>query len=393
MEDCRNSAFADRSLEVTIERILPRGVGLAYSDGKAILVPLAAAGDRLLVRLGEKKGATPKAEIVTVLESGPERISPRCQYYGVCGGCDFQHLSYRAQLRSKTEIIHDCLRRIGRIEYAGSINIVASPLEYGYRLRAQFHRDRETARIGFYRRNSRDVVGIDKCPILQTELNEELARLRAMQFASATREINVAVGDAGEVSVAAGELAPETIETEVDGLRFQYSADVFFQVNRYLAAKLVRSAISGAAGRVAIDLYSGVGLFSLPLARQFTRVVAVEEYPAACRYAKENAAINGCTNVEVINDRVRSFLRGWKTPTPDFILLDPPRAGAERETVEKIIALAAPQIAYVACEPSILARDLKRFLESGYCIDCITAIDLFPQTHHVETVARLSLKV
>lgn len=393
MENHSNPDFAAHTFEVLIERILPRGLGLAHSDGKTVLVPLAAAGDRLLVRPVAEKGETIKAEIVSVLERGPERISPLCEYFGDCGGCDFQHLSYRAQINAKIEIIRDCLRRIARIDYGGPIDFIESPRQFEYRSRAQLHRDQETGRLGFYRRGSREVVEIARCPILQPELNKQLQALRDAEFDRATREISIAVGDSGQVSVAAGNRPAETIETEIGGFRFQYSAAVFFQVNRFLANDLIENAIRGATGRFALDLYSGVGLFSLPLARRFERVVAVEEHPAACRFAKQNAAVNGCGNVEVINDRVRSFLRQRPSSPPDFILLDPPRAGTERETAENIIALQAKTISFVACEPSVLARDLKRFLESGYRIDGIAAFDLFPQTHHVETVARLSCKV
>jgi len=377
--------------EVSIERVIPRGLGFAHFSGKTVLVPLAAAGDHLLVEASNVKGDVIIAEIRKIISAGSDRIEPECQYYGSCGGCDFQHLSYAAQLAVKAEMIRDCIRRIARIDFTSDIEVIPSPLEFGYRSRAQLHVDKISGKIGFYKRNSRDVVEINTCPILTPELNARMAELRQLQSPISTKEIDLASGDNGVISVSGTGAKPQITEAEVAGFRFRYSAEVFFQVNRILASDLVRTATRDAGGKLALDLYSGVGLFSLPLSLTFENVLAVEEHPAACRYAIENAELNERQNVRVVNDRVRSFLKRQSKLRPDFILLDPPRAGTERETVMNIISLRAPVISFVACEPSVLARDIRRFVEAGYKIESIVALDMFPQTHHVETVARLSL--
>ena len=382
-------------IEVAIERIVPRGYGIAHADGMTIFVALAAPGDRVKIEIIETKGSIAFAEIVEVIEPGPNRITPPCPYFGTCGGCDFQQMSYSEQLASKVEIIRDCLRRIAKIDYTDEIAVIASPKEFEYRSRAQWHLDPKTRGIGYYRRNSRSLVAIDQCPKLVPELNQELQRLRHdlvwENVWSDKAHIEAASGDDGVSMNSPGLIEPHDISVSAAGQGFKYSAEVFFQGNRFLIPQLIDTAISGAAGNLALDLYCGVGLFSLPLALKFASVIGIEENPSAIKYAKRNGVDNGHSNLAFRAESVRRYLLTDPPKGVDFILLDPPRAGTEKETMTNLIALGAPQISYVACEPSILARDLKRFNEAGYSLDSITAVDLFPQTHHVETVARLSI--
>ncbi|HUR97765.1 MAG TPA: RsmD family RNA methyltransferase, partial [Pyrinomonadaceae bacterium] len=168
-----------------------------------------------------------------------------------------------------------------------------------------------------------------------------------------------------------------------------FAAHSFFQGNKYLIETLIETAIGDAAGEHALDLYSGVGLFTLPLARRFKRVTAVEDYFPAVDFALENIAKAGLQNVEVVRKPVGQFLGGGARAKIDFVLLDPPRSGTEKKTVLDLIKLRPKIVSYVSCDPSVLARDLRRFLDGGYQIESITALDLFPQTHHVETIVRL----
>lgn len=385
-------------LEVVVEKIIPKGLGLAHADGLTIFVPLSAAGDRVRVRLGRIKGSIAQAEIEEVLEPSPDRITPPCPYFGRCGGCDFQQMNYEAQLAAKVGIIRDCLHRIGKIDWDAELPIVPSPQEFRYRSRAQWHIDRHRRRIGYFRRGTRDVIDIEQCPKLVDSLNVALADLRQNieweNLWSDLSAVEAAAGDNGEVSVYSADALQPThdITFTASGEEFSYSAQCFFQGNQYLVDSLVDAAIGGASGGMALDLYSGVGLFALPLARRFETVIGVEDNQRAVDYANRNAAKAGLGNLNFVTESVRTYLRLADRGPVDFILLDPPRAGAENDTIRNLIALAAPQISYVSCEPSILARDLRVFLAAGYAIDSITAFDLFPQTHHVETVVRMSLK-
>jgi 23S rRNA (uracil1939-C5)-methyltransferase len=384
-------------LDVQIEKIVPRGFGLAFAEGLTVFVSLAVAGDKLRVRLDEIKGKLAFAEIVEVLERSEHRVDPPCEYFGTCGGCDFQQMSYTAQLAAKVDIIRDCLHRIAKIEYTDEIRVIPCPEEFGYRLRAQWHADTEQKKIGYFRRNSRDLVDIQKCIVLAPELNEELDAMRRElpwhTFVGDKFQIDAAVGSNGSVSIHSDELAEDADEIEITafGEKFRFTAKSFFQGNRSMVDKLVEVAIGDAKGETALDLYCGVGLFTLPLARRFAAVVGVEESEESIEFANKNLENAGLSNVDLFPASVRDYLASDEAVKADFVLLDPPRAGTEKETILNLIELKPKHISYVACEPSVLARDLKRFVENGYKIDSITALDMFPQTHHVETVVHLSL--
>lgn len=381
-------------LELKIEKIVPRGLGLAFAEGLTVFVPLSATGDHVRAEIVEIKGRSAFAEIVSVLEPSSDRIDPPCPYFGTCGGCDFMHLGYAAQLSAKVAMIRDCIERIGKIDYRQDIAVVESPSQFGYRLRAQWHTDPQTGEIGYYRRNSRKLVDVKECAVLVPELQAELNRCRenlSPEIASGIMQIDAASGDNGEVSTYSAHILDATREIgfTAAGERLGFSARSFFQGNRFLVDKLVEVAIGEASGETALDLYCGVGLFTLPLARKFTNVIGVEDNEKAVELANANAERAGLSNIDLYAASVRDYLASGEAPKPDFVLLDPPRAGTEKETVMNLIALEPQRVSYVACEPSILARDLRRFVDNGYTIESITALDLFPQTHHVETVAQL----
>lgn len=383
-------------LEVKIEKIVPRGFGLAFAENLTVLVPLSAPGDTLRVRVREIKKRTAFAEIVDVLRPGPKRATPPCALYGTCGGCDLQHLSYRAQLEAKVGIIRDSLNRLGKIDLAGDIPIVPSPNEFEYRSRARWHVDAGKQAIGYLRRNSHSVVDITACPILTPGMSSTLDYLRSTldwnAFTNGKPEIEAVSGADGRISTWSRELREASAETDIEigGETYAYTAETFFQANRFLIDKLIETAIGGASGTTALDLYCGVGLFSLPLARRFKKVAGVEENKTAIALAKRNAEQAGLENVKFHAKGVAKFLAGCRLRGVDLVLLDPPRAGTGKETISLIASLKPARISYVSCEPSILARDLRELIDAGYKIDSITALDMFPQTHHVETVAQLS---
>ena len=437
----QRNAQTDETLEVVIERILPGGLGLAHAESRTVMVALAAPGDRVRVRIDRVKGNVAFTSIVEILEPAPVRVEPPCPYFGRCGGCNFQQLSYQAQLDAKIEIIRDCLRRIAGIADLPPFDITPAPNEWHYRARAQWQYDSVRRRLGYFEANSHRVCDVAECAVLVPGLQSELESLREQmtqgELPDDARYFRAVVGDEGiSVSAGGGERRRDTTPTVIGpsrgitrtirGERYHLNADSFFQTNIDLVPALTDSALGDAHGETAIELYSGVGLFTVPLARRFTNVLAVEDDAAASDFARQNLGEAGLNNVEVVNEDVADWLEdlecagfdgaldrstpdrplgGSKAPSPlrsagalqkgaalpiDFLLLDPPRTGAESRVISGIVRLKPKRIGYVSCDPATLARDLKKLIAGGYSISSIKAFDMFPQTHHVETVVHLS---
>jgi 23S rRNA (uracil1939-C5)-methyltransferase len=387
---------SDKTLDVTVEKIVPGGYGLAFAENLTVFVSLAAPGDHLRVRIREKKGKIAFAEIVEILQPSAARIVPECVYFGRCGGCDFQQLNYQAQLDAKVGIIRDCLTRIGKINYESEIEVVGSPKDYGYRSRAQWHVDSRRKRLGYFMRGSHQIIDVEDCPILTEPLYETLLDFRRnIEWESFWSElVEIEAAGAGEqVSIYSSEIVEPTREISFSarGETYFYDAQSFFQGNQFLIEPLIETAVGGVEGRAALDLYCGVGLFTLPLARRFATVTGVEGSKKAVEFARTNIERARLENARVFAESVGEWLtaNAADLENTDFVLLDPPRAGAEKETIENLLRILPPEISYVSCEPSTLARDLRILCESRYSIESITAVDLFPQTHHVETVVRL----
>ena len=382
------------NFEVEIERILPGGMGLAHAQGKTVFVSLAAPGDRVRVRVERDQGNVLFASIEEILAPSPLRIEPPCPYFGRCGGCDFQQLTYEAQLAAKAEIIRDCLHRIARLENIPEIVVTPSPNNWRYRMRATWQIDEEQRTIGYYERGSRVVCDVADCAVLQPELQAKLEAVRATewyQFPPGLKHLDVVAGENG-VSFAPefAEFETQELSLTVRGEVYRYNAEAFFQINPSLLGPLIDFALAGAAGKSALDLYSGVGLFTLPLARHFKNVLAVEANPMATRFARRNLESAGLSNARVITATVTDWFRSVPASSADFVLLDPPRAGAESAVIKGILDLHPSGISYVSCDPATLARDLKKLIAGGYTLEAVLGFDLFPQTHHVETVVRVS---
>ena len=382
-------------LEVEVERILPGGMGLAHADGKTVFVSLAAPGDRVRVKVEREQGNVLFASIVEIITPSPVRIEPPCPYFGRCGGCDFQQLNYEAQLAAKSEMIRDCLHRIARLENVPDIVVTPSPNDWRYRMRAMWQIDRDEQKIGYYERGSRRVCDVADCAVLRPELQAKLEEVRATEwsrFPPGLKHLDVVAGDES-VSFAPAFANFETLplSLSIRGEVYRYNAEGFFQINPLLLGPLIEFALGDASGESALDLYSGVGLFTLPLARQFQKVTAVEANPTAVRFARRNLQDAGLDNARVVAAGVAEWFRNASVRDVKFVLLDPPRAGAESAVIKGILNLHPPQISYVSCDPATLARDLKKLVAGGYTINSIRGFDLFPQTHHVETVVRLAV--
>lgn len=389
--------------EASIERIVPGGFGLAHDASRAVFVEGAAPGDRLRIGVERVRGGIGFGRSVEILEPSPVRVAPPYPALVKCGGCDVQHLSYPGQLDAKVGIVADCLRRIARVEAPGGVPITPSPREWGYRTRAEWRIDPEDGALGYVAQGSHRVCDLPHDPIVVPELDAVLDGLRARrhwgELPQATA-FRAAAGDEG-VSLSpslAGE-APDAVVRRVGGESYEHDADSFFQANPGVLGPLVEEVLryaptdpAGRSDRTAIDLYAGVGLFTLPLARRFGRVVGVEAHAHAAAFATRNTAAAGLRNVRIEAMPVGRWLAdGWRSfGRPPLLVLDPPRAGVGVREVKGLLRLRPDRIAYVACDPATLARDLAGMVAGGYRLEGVAAFDMFPQTHHVEVVAHLA---
>lgn len=380
-------------MEVT--KLVTGGEGLARYEGVPIFVPCSAPGDRLRVRLVDRRVDYGRAEIVEVLSGGPGRREPPCPYFERCGGCDLQHLDESAQLRYKVEAVRETLKRLGGIEAPGEVFVVPGK-PWGYRMRTQLQvGENERGRaVGYFARRSHELVAVDRCPVLVEELERRLPHLPRALRESTIRRLDVAVGQGEDWSVApvVEGLPQGELSAEVAGFTYAFDARCFFQGHRQLLPKLVDFAIGSEAeeGGLAVDLYAGVGLFTLPLARRAERVVAVEGDRVAARYARTNARRNKLTNVEVEAVAVDGWLRGKgnRDLRPARVIVDPPRNGLSASVHSWLYKARPPRLTYVSCHSATLARDLGQ-LKGFYRLKSLALIDMFPQTGHMELVAQL----
>ncbi|MFN8594261.1 MAG: hypothetical protein U0031_22630 [Thermomicrobiales bacterium] len=391
-------------VEVVIDRIVPGGFGLGHAGGRTLFVASAAPGDRLRVRIGREHGQTAHAAITDVLEAGPDRVVVPFPILSRCGA-DFQHLRYEAQLQAKRDMIVDSLRRVGSLEAPEDLTVSPSPVIWGYRARAEWRHDPDTGALGYREAGSHRVIDLPNDPFVVPVLAERFAQLRARLAAGRlpewATELRAAAGDDGISLAPPLELPqPLPVHATVAGECYEYDADCFFQVNPFVLENLVAEAFRYApepgAPRAArpplgIDLYCGVGLFTLPMARRFAQVVGVEGQPRAAEFAQRNVATAGLSHARIETASIERWLEGafrshGRAP---FVLLDPPRTGLPGPAMRALPRLRPERIAYVSCDPATLARDLKGLRAAEYHVVSLAAFDMFPQTHHVEIVAHL----
>lgn len=398
-----SSLMEAEELELVIDKLVAGGDGLGRHRGLPVFVPRSAPGDRLRVRVTERKRDYARGEIVEVLEPGEGRREPPCPYFAECGGCDLQHLEDDLQPRLKARAVLETLARLGKLDAPEDLAVVTGD-PWGYRLRAQWQVDRhgEAAvgrvgpAVGYHRRRTHDVVPVGSCPILVPELEELVRRVPKALARSGKmpRRLDAAAGaPESEVTTApvVEGLPRGAVEIEVAGLTYRFDARTFFQAHRGLLGRLVERVLGEApadsAGGEAYDFYAGVGLFALPLARRYERVVAVESDAVAARYCRANARHNGLGELEVVTQALETWIDDFPEGT-DRVVVDPPRGGVHRLVRQALYERGPAWLTYVSCHPATLARDL-RHLVGRYDFTSLTLLDLFPQTGHVEAVAQL----
>jgi 23S rRNA (uracil1939-C5)-methyltransferase len=431
-------------MRLRIDKAIYGGAGLARADegdfaGRAVFVPLTLPGELVEARIAGDKRSFLAAEADAILEPSLLRTTPACPYFGVCGGCSYQHAVYAHQLEIKIGILKETLER-AQIATVPAINSVSGdPWRYRNRIRLHVHAD--PFALGYRERRSHSDLPVAECPIAApilvkaivavTELGPSLnlaelcqeiefftnndedsllvsiatkqklphatARLRAVAEAWKQKLPQLA---GAALFASQGKQPPRLIASwgkqslayKAAGTSYQVGIGSFFQVNRHLVDSLAELVVANQSGRLAWDLYAGVGLFARALAVSFERVIAVEASPGSVADLRRN--LQGDAH-RVLEATTLDFLRKQKPATaksakpPDLVVVDPPRAGLGSEIVSLLGAVSPAQIVYVSCDPATLARDLAALLQFGYDLRTISMVDMFPQTFHLESVSVL----
>jgi len=415
-------------MRIRIERLAFGGAGIGRTEGKVVFVRGGLPGDILEIRITKDKGKYAEAEVEDIVSPSLERTEPMCPVFGKCGGCQWQHLSYSSQLKAKENILRETIERLGGFKDIEVDSIVPSPKHYGYRSRVTlstwFHGGKR--RVGYHQERSRLRIEIEGCPIAREGIDETISRLssslsKANSFRYPLKKLNIASDDnrtfvtlvpplgqdarkfkslrnylkksleTEDIGIA-GDDEPE-FEFVILGLKLYSIPSVFIQGNHEINEQLTETLLQWAGllgSEKVLDLYSGVGNFSLHLAKKAKAVVGVDVSAKAVRLAEKGANVNSIRNV--IFDASPSELyveeslkRGDRF---DLVVLDPPREGAI-EILRGISQFSPERIIYVSCDPPTLARDLKRLKELGYRLARIRPFDMFPQTYHIESLALL----
>ena len=422
----RGAGAVAEEVIVRAEKAVHGGTVLARDGGRVVFVHQALPGETVRTAPLGRRGGASFARAVEVLSPSPDRVSPRCPHFGVCGGCQWQHASYEAQLRLKLAVVQEVWERAG-LRLPPRTPILGMEDPWRYRIRGEFealYRRREDGSrevvLGFHRMRSHQVVPLTECPIHHQRIERGL-----LAFGAAARELEVnglvnlhltaepdgpgllwrlryqrrehetqtpALVAVVQQALPDVVLLDGSMRYDVLGLQFRVRPDTFIQTNHRQTGILYGTALDmlRAAGtdRV-LDLFCGMGTMSLAAARQAGSVIGIEENPQAIRLAQLAARINEVAGVRFLAGKVEETLPGLRAGSCDAALLDPPRAGLEPAAIGELLRLGPPRIVYVSCEPSTHARDVMRLVSGGYRLRRAALVDMFPHTYHVESIALL----
>jgi len=374
----RVGPVAGDKLTLTVSDIAFGGEGVARQDDFVYFVPWSAVGEVVEAEVTEVKKHFARTKLLRVTQAAPERVKPLCCYFAECGGCQYQHLSYPAQLRIKRKQVCDLFERIGNLDPGAIAEVIPCPKPYGYRnrimIRSQWDKFKQGLNLGFIRAADRLVEDIERCELAEPALNERITKLRSQPPPKGGLKVVLRIPPEG----------------------WEVPPDSFFQNNYFLLPKLVavvRECLSQSGARHLADVYCGVGFFSVELADLVESFIGVEYDRLAIKAARRNAANHNTTNGEFTAGKAEELLPEILTRLDSgvtCVLLDPPRKGCRPEMLECLRRAGPLQIIYVSCHPATMARDLNVLCrENVFRIAQVVPLDMFPQTAHVECVADL----
>jgi 23S rRNA (uracil1939-C5)-methyltransferase len=407
------------NIRVRIEKLVYGGDGIGrLPDGRAVFVPFVLPGEVVEVELRQQERHFARGFVTNLLEPSPERIQPRCQHFGTCGGCHYQHISYPAQQKFKLAILQDQMQRLGGFSTLPMSGITVGSDPWNYRNQMQFHPTPQGS-LGFMDQEGKTIVPIQECH-LPTEGINALWQQIDLEPESGLTRITLREDSFGELMLVlegSDALGPELsldlpvsvcylkpdgrsltlagqdqLDYQILGRQVSISPESFFQVNLEVAEKMVEHVLAHLPQKPALntlELYAGAGLFSLFLAEHSRELIAIENSPSACYDFANN--LDAYDNVRLYEGPVEHVLPALESELPplDLVLLDPPRAGLHPKARQSLEKLRSREIIYVSCDPSTLARDLKHLCTAGYKLVDLHLFDMFPQTYHMETVAIL----
>jgi tRNA/tmRNA/rRNA uracil-C5-methylase (TrmA/RlmC/RlmD family) len=361
-----------------IQDIAFGGEGVGRCDDFVVFVPFVVLGESVVAEITEVRKQFARGRLLRVLEASPERVEPPCRYFTQCGGCQYQHIAYPAQLSFKHKQIADLFERIGGVSSSVVAPVIPCPAPYGYRnrimIRSQWNGPAKKLVIGFIRADNQFVEDIEECKIAEPALNEEIKKVRASPPAKGGLKVVLRVQPEGWV----------------------VPRDSFFQNNFFLLPKLVetvRGFLKDGGARHLVDLYCGVGFFGIEAADVVESFAGVEYDRPAVDAARKNAQTRGVTNGEFISAKAEEALPGLLekfSAAQTAVILDPPRKGCWPELLELLRQNRPAQLIYISCHPATMARDLNILCGDGvFELGRVQPLDMFPQTQHVECVADL----
>jgi tRNA/tmRNA/rRNA uracil-C5-methylase (TrmA/RlmC/RlmD family) len=366
---------------LTIADIAFGGEGVARIEDFVIFVPFVAPGEEAEAEITEIKKRFARAKLLRILKLSPERVQPPCPYFGDCGGCQYQHLLYASQLKLKHKQVADIFHRLGSLNPDLVAEVIPSPQPYGYRnrimIRSQWDKFKQGLNIGFIRADNRLVVDIEECKIAEPALNAQIQKVRQHPPPKGGLKVVVRIPPDG----------------------WDVPPDSFFQNNFFLLPRMVevvREQFKASGSRHLLDVYCGVGFFSIELANLAESFIGVEYDRLAIKAARHNAATRHINNGEFLAGAAEESLPGLlqkSDPASTSVLLDPPRKGCRPELLELLRSACPAQIIYVSCQPATMARDLKILCaDNTFRVQHVVPLDMFPQTAHVECVADIRLE-
>ncbi|MBN1552709.1 23S rRNA (uracil(1939)-C(5))-methyltransferase RlmD [bacterium] len=422
-------------IDIYIEKIAFGGEGIGRHGNAPVFVEGTVPGDTARVRIDSLKNDTVRAQLLDIIAPSSNRTKPKCPLFGKCGGCSLQNLVYTAQLKAKQEMLRDVLLNIAKIE-TQIRNPIASPETYGYRLRCTFHLETSDSgtNLGYHARGTHEVIGVENCPIAAPLINRILPALTSLLPAPGTAELpdtitihtdieqksavihmtaqkpvyyqqelftklketglpiaGVSADGYGQMDIAGTDI----LSNQIIPYQFELHGNSFFQINRFLLKSFISNVIqltSPNANDILLDLYCGTGFFSIPLGKYLRSLTGLDSDQSACNMARRNAELNGLSNIEFLTADDGAFFSTLPENArhANFIIADPPRNGLHRNVLQAIVQRKPPKLLYISCNPPTFARDLASLVAADFRIRVIQPIDLFPHSHHIETIAFLT---